>query len=148
MAAIDYWGIKEDLKELLTIDPTLADVSIEVEPEELFSPEMAPWIGIFMPGRTDDNEQSIAAGTRQALFIQLTLVCAECALEKDVAIKKRDNLIGAVEVALLKVRLIGGKVETMQIQGGDFDTGQLPALDTFLSLGEINLRVRATASTA
>lgn len=148
MARVDYSAIEQQIKALLSADTTLVGVTIEVERDGLTSPELCPWIGVYLEKRRIER-RPIAAGTRMDYRISFLLWCYEYHMESlATANTARDDLIGKVEVALMKNPTLGGTVTMMALadDAGEFDTAAVKP--GFLSGGSIHIDAVVKATTA
>ena len=147
MARLDYYAIETAIKTLLEADATLAGTVVTVEDELLFGAERTPWVGIFLD-RRDPGEQSLSAGTRTRYNIRLSIWCWEYSMESiSKAIQLRDDLVGKVEVALMKQRTLNDTVTKSWIEGGELPSARVPDNNGFVSGGEIILIADASATT-
>lgn len=148
MARVDYSAIEQQIKTILLADSTLAGVTVEVERNGLESPEQCPWVGVYLERRRIER-RPIAAGTRMDYRVAFLLWCYEYHMESiETANTARDNLIGKVEIALMKNPTLGGTVTTMMLadDAGEFETAQ--ASPGFLSGGSIRAEAVVKATTA
>lgn len=147
MAALDYWLIKEAIKARLEADPLTNHMSVVIHSLVQPIPELMPWVGIFMTNRVaPPREQKLAMGTTTDMTMGLTLVVAEYSLESlEEAVRRRDNAVGAVEVALIRNRTLGGAVDHLWLQGGNFF--DQPADRGWTALGEIIMQCRSQLTT-
>lgn len=148
MARIDYADIQSEIKTVLTGDATLAGVTVEIERDMLTSPEQCPYVAIFLE-RRQIFRRPIAAGTRMDYKIYFVLWCYEYQMESiEAASERRDDLIGKVEVALMKNTTLNGKVTTLTLtdDAGEFESAKTDA--GFLSGGSIRLEAVAKATTS
>ena len=147
MARIDYFAIELEIQKVLLQDAILVGagvVHVVVEEDLVTSPEMCPWIGIYISDR-ESAGGPIAAGTQQRFRVRYEVWCFEHAMEVPEAAKARDDIMGKVEVALLKNPTLNGKVTSMAITGGTFDSGRVDA--GFLMGGSIVLEIEKKATT-
>lgn len=126
MARIDYYAIEEAIQTLLKNDATLDGVAITVEEELIFGAESTPWVGIYLEGRSVPSDQQVlAAGTVARYTLDFRIWCWQYSLDKTQALKLRDDLLGKVEVTLMKNRTLGGMVASSWIEGGETPSGRL-----------------------
>lgn len=146
MARIDYFAIELEIQKVLKEDATIvsAGATVVVEEDVVTSPEMCPWVGVYIADR-DSAGAPITAGQQQRFRIRYEVWCFEHAMEVPLAAQQRDDLMGKVEVALLKKPTLNGKVTSMAITGGAFDSGRVDA--GFLMGGSIVLEIEKKATT-
>lgn len=131
MPRIDYYGIELELQALLEADPSMNGVVVTVEEHGVNHAEQAPLVNIRLDRRDATAAQPIAGGQRTRYAIRFVLLCSQYSLESvEQAARLRDDLIGRVEVVLMKNRRIGGMVHYLTLVGGPFgiehqDTGWL-----------------------
>ena len=71
MAAIDYQGIKAELKRTIEEDSRTNTANVFIEPGFMWSVEQTPWVGIYAIGRTaPEPEQTLARGTRMRYHLR------------------------------------------------------------------------------
>lgn len=148
MARIDYYGIENAIANVLKTDSTLTGVTVLVE-EEL-TVQRGNVIGIYLDDRNVPIEdQPIAAGTKTRFNVNFSIWCWHFGIGRDrtLAQQQRDDLIGKVEIALMKNRTLQNTVTMSWLDGGDFISGPDPTGNQFMSGGEIRLTVDVTAST-
>lgn len=148
MPKVDYWNIREKLKEILEGDSSLNGVNIEIERNTLIASENCPWLNIKMTGRVaEDDEQVIASGQKTKFIVSMMIDAKEYSRESpQEAIRLRDDLIGKVEVVLMKNRTLAGAIDYLWILGGDMD--QADTEKGYVSTGDISINMRVTATTA
>lgn len=145
MARIDYFAIEQEIQTILQADATLAGTNVFVEEDLLTSPELCPWVGVYIADR-DSAGAPIAAGQQQRFRVRYEVWCFEHRMEIPAAAQARDDLMGKVEVALLKKPTLNGVVTSMAITGGAFDSGRVDA--GFLMGGSIVIEIEKKATTA
>lgn len=147
MARLDYYGIEEELRNIIVSD-TLADgVAVQIETE--ISTIEGPTVVIFLENRIANAEdQAIAAGTQTRYQLTFALWCLDVSFDGFAeAIKKRDDLVSRIEQILMKNRSIGGKVISSWLAGGEFENAQTPDQTGFVSAAEISLIADAKTTT-
>lgn len=145
MARVDYFAIEEAMAKQLRDDDTLFGVTILVEEELKMGKEDS--VIIYLDRREAPADlQTISAGQRTRFNLNFTVNCFTFHLDKQVAMENRDDLIGKVEVALMKDHTFGGTVTGAAITGGDFDTASDGSAG-FMSAASIEITARATATT-
>jgi len=149
MARLDYYGLMKEMQDILELSTSIDGVQIAIEEEEPYGPDNTPFIGISIPERSSPIElQRISAGRKQAYLVVFSVWCWCFDFEsKPNAIRNRDDLLGTVEVELMKgtARTLNGKVESGRIDGGELSTATLDGVG-FFSGGEIKFIAEATAS--
>ena len=121
MAAVDYHGLLTTLKELLEADDTLIGVPVFVEEDPQFDLSGAGTAIILTLGnRRASSGQPLAAGKRTRWEVTLSVWAMGFALSFDQAAKKRDDLVGALELVLMNNRTISDKLASGWIEGGEF----------------------------
>ena len=143
MARIDYFAIEEVIKTQLTGDSTLVGVSVHVEDELTMA--RGKHVFISLERRDAPDEQAIAAGTQTRFQIRFSLKCFDFGLDRRGALEARDDLLGKVEVALMKDRTFSGAVAMSWLAGGEFESGQ--GTDGFFAAAEVVLIADARATT-
>ncbi len=122
MSRIDYYSIEKELQFILQNEPSLNEVTVLVEEMPELAADMSPFISIFLDRREVPSGQPIAGGTRQRMLLKLSVWCYVVEIESvEAACKKRDDLVGKVEVALMNNRTINDSINHMMIDGGEFD---------------------------
>lgn len=122
MARIDYYEIQNAIKTMLDADSTLSGVKNRLEALDIIA-ENCPQTVIILKSRNNILEE-IAAGQHIRMGITFEVWCYEYALEILQAMKKRDDLIGKVEIALMKNRTLNSTVQYHTITGGEFENVQ------------------------
>jgi hypothetical protein len=90
-----------------------------VEEEIMFSPEMTPWVGIYIDRRDAlDQDQSLSAGRRVRYKLWFTLWIWCFSFDRAEAVQRRDDAVAEVEVALMGNRTINDKTGPLWITGG------------------------------
>lgn len=147
MARVDYYAIEQEIQRLLLEDPDISSTTVTVETEQPLDSQ--PWVAIYLENRSAPSEQPIAAGTQTRLSLKFSIWCWTWSLENgEQAAKERDGLLGKVEIALMRNRKIGNKVNQSWIQGGDMLTSdyQNDSVTSYISGGEIILTAEVTAT--
>ena len=151
MARVDYYGLLETMRELLDGDPSLGGVHFAIEEEMPAGPDEVPWVGISITGREAPGDiQRIAAGQRTRFVVTFSLWCWAYDIEsKAAAIRNRDDLLGRVEIALMRpdVRTLRDQVDFGYIEGGSLTTGTPEQGVGFFSGGEIVFKAEVDATT-
>lgn len=144
MARVDYAGIADAIRARVAAQVPQAVVT--VERDVLMGFERTPWVNVRAVRRETTMPQPIAAGTRTRFRVHYVCECWESGLgpAADVA-RRRDDLLGQVEVALMGDRTLGGKVDFLFLEGGEFFTGQEG--DHLFIGGEVAVAVEVEATT-
>lgn len=146
MARVDYWGIAQAIQRVLQEETALQGVQVTIEDEGLFGAEATPWVGIYIEGRTAPPDmQVLAAGRRTRMLVRFALWCWYMALETEAAMRGRDDLVGKVEIALMRDRTFEGAVATAWLEGGELPSARLQQGSGFVSGAEIALICDVTA---
>ncbi len=123
MARADYFAVLEAIEAQLKADEDLAEATILVEEDLSFQP--GDTVIIYLERReAPANQQGLSAGKRTRFLVTFSVWCYHFALDTRPAMKKRDDLIGRVEVALMRDRTYRGSVESSYIDGGNFASGR------------------------
>ena len=147
-SVVDYWGIREACAAVLRDDPDMFGVTVQVEEEFMLSAEQAPVVVVYLEDRiAEPAEQRISAGMRTDFQLHFNIWCGDCDFGGlPLAIKKRDDLIGKVEVALMRQRTLNGAVGKLWLNGGQlYDARTNDA--GFLAWGEVRLTASVIATT-
>ena len=148
MARIDYFNIEEAIKSILDADADLADVEVLIE-EEL-TIQRGNVVGIYLDDRdAPDEEQSLSAGTRTRFNVRFSIWCWHFGVGRDrrVPMQQRDDLVGKVEIALMKERTLNDTVNMSWLEGGEFLSGPDPTGDQFMSGASVILIVNVVGTT-
>ena len=146
MAKIPYFEIENEISEILRADSTLEGVNITVE--DVTDIEAGAWVGIYLLGRSVPEGQPLAAGTKTRFRLDIALWCWEYSLDSMAdAIRKRDDLIGKVEIVLMANRTFNNMVDYSFLGGGELQSAQLDETAGFIAGGEILVQADITAST-
>lgn len=146
MSRIDYFSIEESIEDILKASSDLSegpsDVTVLVEEDISFAG--GDIIQILLKRRDAPEEnQPIASGTITRYDVTFSIWCYGYALERREAMKRRDDLVGKVEIVLQSNRMLGlpNLVNQSWFTGGDFENVQGPeeSGDLFLSGAEIEL---------
>ena len=108
--------------------------------------EQAPCVLVELVVRSAPLErQRISAGRVTIFDVQISCVCVEYDLTSvESAMRKLDDLISLVEIALMKDRSLKGSVEGCTINGGKFDS--LTENNHFIVGAEVNVFAQARTS--
>jgi len=145
VARINYFVIEQAIETALRAASDLSGATITLEEDVELAVEQVPWIGIYLASRQDAGGP-IAAGKQQRFRVRFEVWCFEHDTESlTAASRKRDDLMGKVEIALLNDPTLGSTVALARITGGEFESGRTEA--GFLMGGSILLDVEQTATT-
>ena len=148
MARVDYFNIEEQIKTILDDDADLSDVDILIEEE--ISVQRGNVIGIYLDERdAPDDEQSLSAGTRTRFNVRFSIWCWHFGIGRDrrVPMQQRDDLVGKVEIALMKKRTLNDTVNMSWLEGGEFLSGPDPTGNQFMSGASVILVANVTGTT-
>lgn len=122
MARIDYNLLATRVQAALKADPALSEAQVTIEDD--INLDTGPWVAIYLTRRdAPAADQRIAAGRKLVYNVTLALWCWQYALESAArAIELRNDLLGKVEIALLKDRTLGGAAEFVTLEGGEMVT--------------------------
>ena len=149
MAKLDYWAIREEVRQrILAAHP---EYVVELEREVQFSVEQNPWICIYIEQRNAPGDaQRLSAGTRIRYRIPVKVWVWFYALEWEQAIRGRDTVLANVEYALIGTGTLSELVDFSWVEGGRMISGRVAneagAADSFLSGAELILMVEVTMS--
>lgn len=145
MARVDYWNIEQQIKSILETDAVLDPLDVPVFVEEELTMVSGPAIFVWLQRReAPESLQPIAAGRYTRFIIHIDIWVFEVALEVSEAIRKRDDLLGKVELALMAKRSLNSTVAASWIKGGEFENGSNSG-GGFYSGASIELAAEVTA---
>lgn len=147
----DYDGIVDAVAAQLKAFSGLQGVRIEVEQDPVLGlpDDGGRAIGVESARRRPSEGQSMAAGTR--LRNRFTVIISAVGFDMEsfrAAARKRDGLIGQIELAILADRSIGNHVANLEIMGGEFYRASAPGnAGPFASVAEtlLDMDVLATS---
>lgn len=147
MAAIDYHAILEGIRDQIEADEDAPSVTIHIE-EELSTVE-GPTVMLYLDRRdAPDDLQTLSAGQRTRYEVTISIWCFGVAMDSmREACRNRDNLLGEIEIALMKDRTLQETVSSSWFTGGEFISAQAPGVGGFVSGAEIVLVALVTAIT-
>ena len=148
MAAVDYAGIRDQLKTILEGDTRTSNARIFVEEEPQFGLSDAQnIIAVFMDSRSaPPTDQSLAAGKRTRYFLRMSLWVVVFSLDSyKAACDLRDTLLGNLELVLMANRTIGDKVASSWLEGGDMVSAREPSNQAFVAAAETVLVAEVSA---
>lgn len=125
----------------------MAGVTVLLEQEVVF--ERGNVVVIYLDRRDSEATQVIAAGTRHRYDLQFSIWCFHFALDITLSLDQRDDLVGNVEIALMKDRTLQGTVDDSDLAGGEFLNGRTPEEGggLFFAGAEVRLVAQAVAIT-
>lgn len=123
MARADYFAVLEAIEAQLKADEDLAEATILVEEDLSF--QSGDTVIIYLERRSAPaNQQGLSAGKRTRFLVEVSVWCYHFGLEARPAMKNRDDLMGRVEIALMRDRTLRGMVDSFYIDGGSFNYGR------------------------
>jgi hypothetical protein len=138
VAKVDYWGVKNELRQIL--DDALDNVTVVVEADMQMAAEQTPWVGVYLEGRDIPRDQPIAAGRVSRVRVRLSIwVWCHNIESLEASEKERDRLLGEIELILMNNRTLNNKVEALWIEGGELPSTKDPSTPGFFSGGEIKI---------
>jgi hypothetical protein len=145
MLAIDLWEIRLAVKDAIEADAECYQIKVEVEREMVIGPGDTPVAIVYLEERSAPSEdQALGLGRVDFQLLFNVLVGCFSMAGPDVAAKRRDEAIGAVEGALMASGKLGGGVTSLRLLGGRM----LQSRDTagFMAWGEVRFSCRAWAT--
>jgi hypothetical protein len=148
-ARVDYWGIEQEIAEIIRANTSVTIVA--VEEEMLFGAESTPWVGVYLDKReVPPARQTLSGGTRTRMQLTFSLWVWCFSLDLQEAIRQRDYNIGVIELALMAHRTLNETVDTSWLAGGRLPSARVRAdsgaSGGFVSGGEILLVADVVAS--
>lgn len=148
MSRVDYYNIEDQIRSVLAADSDLSGVTILVEEE--ISAQRGNVVAIYLDDRSaPDSLQGLSAGQRTRFLIRFTIWCFHFGISRDrrAVMEQRDDLVGKVEIALMKNRNLNNSVVTSWLSGGEFISGPDPTGKQFMVGASITLECDAIGST-
>lgn len=148
MAKVDYYGIVNEVGNILNADAELLGVQVTIEDEPPL--DSGPWVAVYLESRTPTVGQSMSAGTRTRFQLRMTVWCWQFSIESTArAAQLRDELVGKVEIALMKNRTLNDKVGSIWLDGGQLLSEQIKSdsISGFIAGGEIVVLAEVVAIT-
>ena len=139
MAAVDYSGIRDQLKSIFEGDARTSGATIFVEEEPQFGlSDVQQAILIVLDRRTaPPGAQRLAAGKRTQYHLHCTLVTVFFSMESfRAACEGRDALLGQMELVLMANRTIGGKATSSWLEGGEMFSVRNPQSSVWAAVAE------------
>lgn len=152
MARIDYHAITKAVRDVLRADQGLKDwgqISVEAEDPVPIAINRLPHVGVYARDRAPAARQTLRAGTSQRYAVAWEVwVTAFSAKGFEDAAEQRDELLGLVELALMRRRDLGGAVPSgaLDLRGGSFDGGQ-GAEGGWIAQASVRLGIELEATT-
>lgn len=148
MAKVDYYGIVNEIGTILSTDTELLGVQITIEDEPPL--DSGPWVAVYLESRTPTPGQSMSAGTRTRYQLRMSVWCWQFSIESTGrAAQLRDELVGKVEIALMKNRTLNDKVGSIWLDGGQLLSEQIKSdsISGFIAGGEVVVLAEVVAIT-
>lgn len=145
MAAIDYNGIKTELKSILDSQTFTYQPEIGIE-GDMLTESYVPYINIEIESRNDSPSQSISANTRQRYQMTLLLTVAVKNFDKSQAALVRDSIISELELFIMQNRTINGKVITLWLSGGDNIAAFVENFNSYVSAAGLRITAECLIS--
>ena len=147
MARADYYAIEKGVKVTLEADLALQGVRYFIE-EEVTWADSVPAVFIYLDSRdAAPEEQRLAASTRVDYLVNLSLWCIDGHFDSlELASQARSDLVGKVEVALLKDPTLDSSVDYSWLEGGEFMNAR-DDQSGFITAGEVRLVAKVHATT-
>ncbi len=121
MAAVNYYGILETLRDIFKADPRTADAQVYIERDPSVDVLGAQkGIIIYLESRKPTDNQPIAAGKRTRYELSISVWAFGYSIDVGESCSIRDELTGQVELVLLANRTIRDKVAFSFLKGGKF----------------------------
>lgn len=138
MPAVDYSGIRTQLKAILVGDSQTAAARLYVETEpDLGMADANTAIAVYTLDRRPAASQPAAFGKQTIYHLRTSLWAFAFDLEGyEQACVKRDALLGQLELVLMKDRTIGNKVATSWLEGGEVFCARHPASQIYVAAAE------------
>ena len=137
MAKADYWGVKNEVMQILRAE--LDNVTVVMEQDMQIAAEMTPWVCVYLEGRDIPAGQPIAAGRVTRVRVRLSIWVWCHSLELETADRERDRLLGEIELILANNRTLNEKVDALWLEGGELPSTKDPGSPGFFSGGEIKI---------
>jgi len=148
VARADYFGVEQAIAERLANDEALVEEQVPVLIEAELSTLPGRQIIVYLDSReAPANMQSISAGSRTRMHVRYAIVCYGFDLSIGRAMELRDDLMGRVEVALMRDPRGFGREEVVSswLDGGMFANAKGQNAPGFMAMGEVGLVVDMVA---
>lgn len=122
----DYGASKEAIRSQIASAVTLAPLLVSVDAEFVFCEN---WVGIYSGARRLEDSYNVTDGRRTRYAVDFEVHCWAFSMDAAGARARRDDLLGQVELAILRDRTFSGALETCSIGAVAFDSGA--SNDTF-----------------
>ena len=149
MARINYTAILKAIRRVIAEDADVRRVDPRVEVNAPIPSDLdKPFVAVYEGRREPTAGQDLAAGTRTryAVYWEVQVHCFSGESQEDAG-EQRDELLGLVEIALMRRRNLGGALEdsSLMLRGGPLGGGA--AQIGFISSGSLTVTAEAVAST-
>ena len=148
MARADYFAVERAIAERLANDEALVEEAVPVLIEVEVSALPGRQIVVYLDSRAAPaGVQSLSAGSRTRMHVRYAIVCYGHDLQIARAMELRDDLMGRVEVALMRDPRDFGREEvvTSWLDGGAFANAKGQGAPGFMAMGEVGLVVDMVA---
>jgi hypothetical protein len=135
MAALDYTAIETELADI--VQAGLPGCRVLVEDDLVFGAEDSPQIVIFFERRDLAPNQRLAAGRRVDYHLRFSIWVWVNGLEARAAAVMRNEIIGKLELILMRDRTVRDMVETGWIEGGEMANAKDPQNTWYIAGGEV-----------
>ena len=154
MAAINYWGIREGIRDAILRYEATENIYVHIEDEFVYSSEATPAVVIYLDSRDAADEfQVVRAGQATRFLLRFTLYIHAYSLESPAqAIKQRDETLANVELALMSDRTLSLSTGTALVTQAWLEGGEMFSARTDegeeLATAEIQYVADVSATTA
>lgn len=150
MARISYTATLKAIKQVIEEDPDVRRLEPRVEANAPIPVDLdKPFIAVYEGRRDPSGGQDLAAGTRTRYVVtyEVQVHCFSAESQADAG-EQRDEVLGTVEIALMRKRSLGGALDdsSLMLRGGPLGGGAGPQ-GGFISSGGLSISVEAVAST-
>ena len=152
MARAGYFAVMEAIKVILEADPDVATttnklhVSVIEWPNILENDENRIHISEVTRSVPEDA-QPMAANTRLMVDATFRILVSVWRFDIKDAVQFRDEILGNVELAIMKNSTLDGTVDHARCNGGDIASSQVEGDSGFVSEGEVLVVARMNAIT-
>ena len=148
MAAVNYSGIRNQIKSILEGDARTSNARVYIEEDPQFGlADAERAILICLDRRTaPPGAQRLAAGLRTQYHLQCVLITVYFSMESfEQACVGRDALLGQMELVLMANRTIGGLANSSWLEGGEMFSVRNPQNNVWAAVAETNLVIDVEA---
>lgn len=126
MSRVDFYAIEQAIAAQIAADVGVQAYAPMIVVEDAVMMEEGARVGIYLGERdVPPDLQSISAGTRTRYHLAVSVWSFAYGYTITDAMVLRDNLLSAVEIALMKDGTFGrGDINTSWIKGGKFDSAR------------------------